>query len=98
MTTLDSEEKPLFEDVENLYLTYAVCHLSSMTSAISNPVMYGFMNENFRQEFVKIWSHIKTLFSPKCIPSQTSQEGGISMRVLDTRQETFKPSLVSCRV
>ena len=45
-----------FQDVENLYITYAICHLASMTSAISNPILYGFMNENFRQEFSKIWN------------------------------------------
>ena len=55
ITTLDSEEKPLFEDIENLYILYAICHIASMTSAISNPILYGFMNENFRNEFSKFW-------------------------------------------
>ena len=56
---LDSGENPLFQDVENLYITYAICHLASMTSAISNPILYGFMNENFREEFSKIWKRMK---------------------------------------
>ena len=30
-----------------------------MTSAISNPILYGFMNENFRIEFSKIWKNLK---------------------------------------
>ena len=30
-----------------------------MTSAISNPILYGFMNENFREEFSKIWKKMK---------------------------------------
>ena len=50
-------------DVENLFITYAVCHLASMTSAISNPVLYGFMNENFRAEFRKIWRKLKKALS-----------------------------------
>ena len=28
-------------------LLFTVCHLVAMSSAVSNPVMYGFMNENF---------------------------------------------------
>lgn len=58
ITSFDSEQTPLFQDVENLYITYAICHLASMTSAISNPILYGFMNENFRQEFSKIWNSL----------------------------------------
>ena len=56
---IDSDKKPLFKDVENLYITYAICHIASMTSAISNPILYGFMNENFREEFSKIWKSLK---------------------------------------
>ncbi len=60
MTSFDSEEEPLFEDVKNLYIAYAVCHLTSMTSAISNPILYGFLNENFREEFYKILRKLKS--------------------------------------
>ena len=59
ITTLDSDKKPLIKNVENLFILYAICHLASMTSAISNPLLYGFMNGNFRNQFVKIWEHIK---------------------------------------
>ena len=55
LTMFDSDESPLFTNVEHLYIAYAMCHLASMTSAISNPVLYGFMNDNFRGEFDKIW-------------------------------------------
>ena len=59
LTMFDSDESPLFTDVEHLYIAYAMCHLASMTSAISNPVLYGFMNENFMSEFMKIWKKCK---------------------------------------
>ncbi len=59
MTTLDSEDEPLFEDMEDLFIVYAICHIGSMTCAISNPVLYGFMNENFREEFRKIWKKVR---------------------------------------
>ena len=28
---------------------YASCHLLAMTSVCTNPIMYGFLNENFKQ-------------------------------------------------
>ena len=33
-----------------------------MISAVSNPILYGFMNENFRREFKNIWLGLK-----KCV-------------------------------
>ena len=30
---------------------YAVCHVLGMSSACANPVIYGFLNENFSKEF-----------------------------------------------
>ena len=59
MDTFDSDQAPLFQDIENHYITYAICHLTSMTSAISNPLLYGYMNENFRHEFRKICWKLK---------------------------------------
>ena len=59
ITTFDTADEPLFEDIEKLFITYAICHIASMTSAISNPILYGFMNENFREEFTKIWANLK---------------------------------------
>lgn len=35
---------------QSLYVTLAVCHLVAMSSALSNPIMYGWMNSNIRQE------------------------------------------------
>lgn len=33
---------------------YAVCHMMGMSSACSNPVLYGCLNENFWKEFKDI--------------------------------------------
>jgi hypothetical protein len=33
---------------------YAVCHVLGMSSACANPVIYGFLNENFSKEFLAI--------------------------------------------
>ena len=70
---MDSEEKPLFHDIENLYILYAVCHIASMTSAISNPILYGFMNENFRKEFSNIWTSLK-----RCSRCKSASSNGIA--------------------
>lgn len=39
---------------QSLYVTLAVCHVFAMSSAVSNPVMYGWMNSNIRQELMQL--------------------------------------------
>ena len=51
----DENQTPLFPNMESMLVTYAICHLASMLSVVVNPILYGFMNENFRQEFAKIF-------------------------------------------
>ena len=34
--------------------TFALCHLLVLASACTNPVLYGWLNENFRREFRQI--------------------------------------------
>lgn len=38
----------------NISLTFVICHLLVLISACANPVLYGWLNENFRTEFVKV--------------------------------------------
>ncbi|KAL5243366.1 hypothetical protein ACI65C_010776 [Semiaphis heraclei] len=40
---------------KQLYVTLAVCHLTAMTSAISNPIIYGWMNSNIRNELYQLF-------------------------------------------
>ncbi|XP_074641406.1 neuropeptide F receptor-like [Tubulanus polymorphus] len=35
-------------------LMFAICHLLVLSSACTNPVVYGWLNENFRKEFVSV--------------------------------------------
>lgn len=37
-----------------IMVAYAVCHMIGMSSACSNPLLYGWLNENFRKEFKEI--------------------------------------------
>ncbi|CAH1390567.1 unnamed protein product [Nezara viridula] len=39
---------------DSLYVTLAACHVMAMTSAVSNPVVYGWLNSNFRRELVQV--------------------------------------------
>lgn len=44
---------------EKLYLILAICHVIAMSSAVSNPIVYGWLNSNIRHEFLQ-------LFASKC--------------------------------
>lgn len=43
-----------FKDEKTMTVTYAVCHMFGMSSAVSNPLLYGWLNDNFRKEFEEI--------------------------------------------
>lgn len=43
-----------FMDEQTMTITYAVCHMCGMSSAVSNPLLYGWLNNNFRKEFEEI--------------------------------------------
>lgn len=39
---------------QKMVVTYAVCHMTGMSSACSNPLLYGWLNDNFRKEFYEL--------------------------------------------
>ncbi|XP_037944322.1 neuropeptide F receptor-like [Teleopsis dalmanni] len=39
---------------QTMLVTYAVCHMIGMSSACSNPLLYGWLNDNFRKEFQEL--------------------------------------------
>lgn len=48
----------LFGDDDYLFrLAFGVCHLIGCSSACSNPILYGFMNDNFRKELQQVYLH-----------------------------------------
>ncbi|KAG8307198.1 hypothetical protein J6590_028473 [Homalodisca vitripennis] len=51
---LYSEESFSRVSSQDLYVTLAVCHVTAMTSAVSNPVVYGWLNSNIRQELLQL--------------------------------------------
>jgi len=34
-------------------MVYPICHLLTLSSACCNPLLYGWLNDNFRREFIK---------------------------------------------
>ena len=45
-----------WEDSATFRICFAICHMIGMSSACSNPLLYGWLNENFKKEFVDIFS------------------------------------------
>lgn len=43
----------IYEGNEVQIMFYALCHILGMSSACSNPILYGWHNSNFRREFLK---------------------------------------------
>ncbi|KAL7729420.1 hypothetical protein ACLKA6_008983 [Drosophila palustris] len=39
---------------QRMLVAYAVCHMIGMSSACSNPLLYGWLNDNFRKEFQEL--------------------------------------------
>ncbi|KAG8179622.1 hypothetical protein JTE90_002440 [Oedothorax gibbosus] len=37
-----------------LYLLFAVCHMVAMSSSVTNPILYGWLNSNIRRELVQM--------------------------------------------
>lgn len=41
---------PTCMSAQNLYLSFVICHIVAMTSATTNPILYGWLNSNIRRE------------------------------------------------
>ncbi|GFU20780.1 neuropeptide F receptor [Nephila pilipes] len=37
-----------------LYLAFAICHMAAMSSSVTNPILYGWLNSNIRREMVRM--------------------------------------------
>ena len=53
-----SDSKNSIKADHTFYATNAICILFAMSSAVSNPFLYGFLNENFKREYVKLFRKI----------------------------------------
>lgn len=48
---------------KTIYVLFAFCHIVAMSSSITNPLLYGWLNTNFRREFSTIFSCISNFYS-----------------------------------
>ncbi|XP_064466082.1 neuropeptide F receptor-like isoform X1 [Ornithodoros turicata] len=46
----------IFASNAQFRILFACCHMVSMSSACSNPLLYGWLNDNFRKEFKEIFA------------------------------------------
>ena len=54
LLTLWADLYPNFTSTSNLYMLYAVSHIIAMTSAVTNAVLYGWLNTNLRRELTQV--------------------------------------------
>ncbi|MCL4150399.1 UNVERIFIED_CONTAM: hypothetical protein GTU68_020801 [Idotea baltica] len=88
---------PFGDDHELMLIIYALCHMVGMSSSCSNPLLYGWLNRNFRKEFYEMFD---VLFpccrcSKKTISMEAETERGFS-RV--TQAEGQKISLKPIKI
>jgi neuropeptide Y receptor len=77
-------QKP--EDQETMLIIYAVCHVLGMSSACANPWLYGWYNDNFRNEFRDIIGPLLRCFDRHCPTLATS----ISVSRTSSRQRALQ--------
>ncbi|KAG8234358.1 hypothetical protein J437_LFUL012117 [Ladona fulva] len=51
---------PSYSPPHRMYAVFAACHVAAMSSACTNPVLYGWLNTNFRREFAEIMPRVCT--------------------------------------
>lgn len=54
-----------WDDSATFRIIFAICHMIGMSSACSNPLLYGWLNENFKKEFVDIFSSCNPRSRPR---------------------------------
>lgn len=55
---LSDSKNSIIKADHTFYIVNAVCILFAMSSAVSNPFLYGFLNENFKREYVRLFRKI----------------------------------------
>ena len=55
---LDDSHSLLADRPQLRILTYALCHLTGMSSACLNPVLYGWLNQNVRSELARLFPRL----------------------------------------
>nr|CAD7199063.1 unnamed protein product [Timema douglasi]CAD7416547.1 unnamed protein product [Timema poppensis] len=83
---------PFGDDRQSMMICYAVCHMMGMSSACSNPLLYGWLNDNFRKEFKEILASLCP-----CVPVEAVRErvGSIRSSISKRRWKKHRNTCVS---
>lgn len=71
---------PFGDDMETMLVVYAGCHMMGMSSACSNPLMYGWLNDNFHKEFHEIFSLVLPCYSNTTTMQMRHATRGLEMQ------------------
>ena len=86
MTDLDSS---LITSDRTFRVVFASCHMIGMSSACSNPLLYGWLNDNFRKEFKEVFSSCYGCFSNYISPVLPNNDTSPVPLVLYTRHSSL---------
>ncbi|KAG8287363.1 hypothetical protein J6590_038971 [Homalodisca vitripennis] len=60
---------------KTIYLVFSVCHLVAMSSTVTNPLLYGWLNTNFRRELGSVLGRILPRFNQVGPPARPGHSG-----------------------
>ena len=87
---------------EKMLVVYAACHLCGMSSACSNPFLYGWLNHNFRHEFSEmflssVWKRCTTKQQNISVSKKRTNlvHNNITELVVKDGDQTLNPTPVS---
>ncbi|KFM78023.1 Neuropeptide Y receptor type 6, partial [Stegodyphus mimosarum] len=80
-----------FSDTSTFRIVFACCHMAGMSSACSNPLLYGWLNENFRKEFKEIFASCVKPSPPR--GKITAGNEGTESFVLCTKNQTNQTTI-----
>ncbi|CAB3367106.1 Hypothetical predicted protein [Cloeon dipterum] len=86
------EVKPLFFPTEKLYIATAICHAIAMSTAITNPIVYGWMNTNIRRELIAMLPSALIRCCCKKLSNDRKQRSGADL-ILRSGQEVRPSSM-----
>ncbi|CAG2174670.1 unnamed protein product [Oppiella nova] len=80
-----------FKSDKTFRIVFAICHMAGMSSACSNPLLYGWLNYNFRNEFKELYTVFQS-FLTKCFNGKAAINNNTIMKSGANR----RPSHIYC--
>ena len=78
---------------QQLCIIHAVCHVMGMLSACANPVIYGFLNENFHREFKELFGELKKKCFQLCACRKSPLESHLESAAMENPQQQHQIEL-----